>query len=126
MSDDELAFAGPGALGTRVRSGELAPRELVELFLARIEALDPRLNAFRLTIADEALAAADALADSDLAGAGPLAGVPVAIKDDLPVAGQTVNLGLAASGPSRTSTRSRSRVCERRVRSRSGSPTSPS
>ncbi len=99
MSDHELVFAGPGALAARVRSGELAPRELVELFLGRIERLDPRLNAFRVTIADEALAAADALAKSDLAAAGRLAGVPVAIKDDLPVAGQTINRGSRSVGP---------------------------
>ena len=37
------------------------PRELVELCLRRIEAIDPRLNAFRVTLADEALAAADAV-----------------------------------------------------------------
>ncbi len=66
-----------------VRSGQVHPRELVELYLGRIESLNPRLNAFRVTLADEALAAADG---ADLSG--PLAGVPVAMKDDTPVAGQ--------------------------------------
>ena len=98
MTDEQLAFAGPGALAAMVRERELHPRELVELFLARIEALDPQLNAFRVTMADEALAAADSLAAGDLTDRGPLVGVPVAIKDDLPVAGQTTTLGSRSIG----------------------------
>ena len=58
------------------------PRELVELSLRRIEALNPRVNAFRVTMAEEAMAAAENVSD------GPLAGVPIAIKDDVAVAGQ--------------------------------------
>ncbi len=83
-AEEELAFAGPLEVSDRVRRGEVHPRELVELCLRRIEALDPKLNAFRVTLAEEALAAADSAAGSD----GPLAGVPIAVKDDLPVAGQ--------------------------------------
>ena len=41
----DLAFAGPGALAAMVRAQETTPRELVELYLRRIEALDPKLNA---------------------------------------------------------------------------------
>ena len=63
-AERELAFAGPGALADMVRRREVTPRELVELFLARIEAIDPKLNAFRVTMADEALAAADAMSES--------------------------------------------------------------
>jgi amidase len=88
-ADEQLAFAGPAALADLVRKREVHPRELVELCLRRIEALNPRLNAFRVTIAEEALAAAERAAESD----GLLAGVPIAIKDDLPVAGQIVTRG---------------------------------
>ena len=97
MSTDaqSLAFAGPTKLADLVRSRQVHPRELVELCLQRIEALNPRLNAFRVTLADEALAAAQAAADSD----GPLAGVPVAIKDDTPVAGQHATRGSRSYGP---------------------------
>ncbi len=102
VATEELAFAGPGALAALVRSRELAPRELVELFLARIELLDPRLGALRVTLADEALAAADALARAGAEHAGPLAGVPVAIKDDLPVAGQCTTRGSRSYGPPQT------------------------
>jgi amidase len=94
-ADLDLAFAGPAALADLVRRGEVHPRELVELSLRRIEELNPRLNAFRVTMADEALAAAgDASAPR-----GPLAGVPVAVKDDLPVAGQSTTRGARRFGP---------------------------
>ena len=45
---NELAFAGPSALAELVRRREIRPRELVELFIARIERLDPQLNVFRV------------------------------------------------------------------------------
>jgi amidase len=92
---EEFAFAGPGALAANVRAREVAPRELVELFLGRIEALDPQLNAFRTTLAEQALAEADSPAELD----GPLAGVPIAVKDDLPVAGQAMTWGARSYGP---------------------------
>jgi amidase len=85
----ELAFAGAGALAELVRTRQVRPRELVELYLRRIEALDPRLNAFRTTFAEQALAEADNPAKAS----GPLAGVPIAIKDDLAVAGQVATMG---------------------------------
>jgi amidase len=92
---EDLAFAGPGALVELVRAREIKPRELVELYLGRIESLNPRLNAFRVTMAEEALVAAEGVADSD----GPLAGVPVAIKDEMPVAGQALTWGSRTYGP---------------------------
>ncbi len=93
-ADEELAFAGATLLAARVRAGEVQPRELVELFLRRIEALDPQLNAFRVTMAEEALSAADRVPRD-----GPLAGVPVAIKGDTPVAGQPTTRGSRSYGP---------------------------
>lgn len=101
-ADTDLAFAGPGALAELVRGGEVAPRELVELFLRRIEAIDPSLNAFRVTMAEQALAEADALSGSGAAppgAGGPLAGVPIAIKDQMAVAGQVATLGSRSYGP---------------------------
>ena len=94
-ADHDLIFSGPAALAELVRTKEVHPRELVELCLQRIEALNPRLNAFRVTMADEALAAA---ADPP---SGPLAGVPIAIKDDLPVAGQATTRGSRSYGSAR-------------------------
>src|SRR5579875_1776030 len=93
--DDQIIFSGPSALAALVRSREVSPRELVELCLRRIEAVDPRLNAFRVVMAEQALAEADEREGHD----GPLAGVPVAVKDDLPVAGQVVSRGSRSYGP---------------------------
>jgi amidase len=93
-ADGDLVFAGPEALAARVRAGEIRPRELVEACLRRIEALDPRLNAFRTTTAEQALAAADEVATD-----GPLAGVPVAIKGDTQLAGEPTTRGSKSFGP---------------------------
>jgi amidase len=98
-TERDLVFAGPGAIAQLVRSRELAPREAVELCLRRIEQLDPRLNAFRVMMAEQATADADALTDLDR----PLVGVPVAIKDDLPVAGQAMTWGSRSYGPPQAS-----------------------
>jgi amidase len=97
-ADQDLVFAGPVALAKLVRERQITPRELVELCLSRIEAIDPRLNAFRVTLADEALAQADAAQSSE----GPLAGVPIAIKDDMPVRGQSLTRGSRSYGPAAT------------------------
>jgi amidase len=59
-------------------------RELTEISLERIEALDPQVNAFTHVDADGALAAADAIGPGD---PRPFAGVPIAIKDNMPVEG---------------------------------------
>jgi len=91
----ELAFEGPTRLAELVRARELKPRELVELSLRRIEELDPKLNAIRVVLGERALADAEELEGID----GPLAGVPVAIKDDLAVAGQSVTKGSRSYGP---------------------------
>jgi len=57
--DDALAFAPITRQAELIRSGELSPRELVELYLRRIDALDPQLNAFRIVHRERALAEAD-------------------------------------------------------------------
>ncbi len=93
-ADADLAFSGPGAVAELVRSGQVHPRELVELCLRRIEALDPALNAFRTTMPEQALAEAESVDTS-----GPLAGVPVAVKDDLAVAGEVATRGCKTFGP---------------------------
>ena len=67
------------------------------LYLDRIERLNPRLNAFRVVLGEEALAEADrAQARLDAGEQTPLLGVPVAIKDEFDVAGQVNTLGCGA------------------------------
>ena len=94
---EELAFAGIADQASLVGSGEVASRELVELYLGRIERLDPQLNAFRVVLAEQALAEADE-ADSRRANGeeAPLLGVPVAIKDNVDVAGEATTCGTRA------------------------------
>jgi amidase len=96
-ADTHLAFAGPAALSAMVRDGQVHPRELVELSLRRIESLDPQLNAFRVVLAEQALAEADT-ADSR-SGSAPLAGVPIAVKDEMELAGQVASRGTRSYGP---------------------------
>jgi aspartyl-tRNA(Asn)/glutamyl-tRNA(Gln) amidotransferase subunit A len=68
-----------------VRTGERTGRAVVEEHLAAIAAREPEVHAFNLVMDDEALAVADAV-DARVARGedpGPLAGVPVALKDNL-------------------------------------------
>jgi amidase len=86
----ELMFKPAGELAVLVRDGELTSRELVEACLARIEALQPELNAFVHIDAEGALAAADQVEPGD---PRPFAGVPIAIKDTAAVAGMPYTMG---------------------------------
>ena len=72
-------------LAAAVRSGERSARSVVDEPLATIRSGEPEIHAFNLVLADEALAAADEVDRRVAAGEdpGPLAGVPVALKDNL-------------------------------------------
>ena len=72
-------------LAAAVRSGERTARQVAEEHLAAIDVGDGDIHAFNLVTADAALAAADAVDARVAAGEdpGPLAGVPVALKDNL-------------------------------------------
>ncbi len=91
---DDLAFAGPARHAAMIAAGEISSRELTELYLARIQRLDPLLNAFRVVLGEKALAEAGQADGRRGAGDGrPLLGVPLAIKDDIDVAGETTAFG---------------------------------
>ncbi|WP_405877916.1 amidase family protein [Streptomyces sp. NBC_01136] len=84
-------------IAAAVREKRATPHEVVVEHLARIERLDARVGAFRVLRAQAALAEADELADrADLAEL-PLAGVPVAVKDNLPVRGASNRNGSSAT-----------------------------
>jgi amidase len=101
--EEELAFAGLCVQAQMLAERALSSRELVELSLRRIEALDRRLGSFRCLRAEEALRDADR-ADARLAAGqrAPLLGVPVAIKDDVDIVGLQTRFGCAGSFPTRT------------------------
>jgi amidase len=97
MDRDELAFAGVVRQAELIRAGEVSSRELVELYLERIERLDPELNAFRKVMAERALV--DAQQADGRRGAGddrPLLGVPIAVKDVEDVTGEVTSWGTDA------------------------------
>ncbi|GAA3824721.1 amidase [Streptomyces phyllanthi] len=83
-------------------NGEVTSRALVERALARIEASQATVNAFRRVRGEAALAEADA-ADKELAAGvrRPLLGVPVAVKDDMDVAGEPTAFGCPGEFPPR-------------------------
>ena len=72
-------------IAAAVRAGERSAVDVVEEHLAAIGAREGELHAFNLVLADEARAAADEIDRRVAAGEdpGPLAGVPVALKDNL-------------------------------------------
>jgi amidase len=90
MSESDLMFRSAGELATMVRNREVSARELVEISLARIEELNPVLNAFVDVDAERALQTADAIGAED---ERPFAGVPVAIKNNRPVQGMRLTYG---------------------------------
>jgi amidase len=98
-TEDEVAFAGAARIAEMVRAKEVSPTELVELYLERISRIEPKLNAFRVVLAEQAGAdakrAEERLAKGDDA---PLLGVPVAIKDNVDYAGEVTTHGTAAYG----------------------------
>jgi amidase len=101
MEPADLAFAGVVRQAELIRSGEVSSRELVDLYLERIERLDPELNAFRTVLAERALADAQQADARRAAGTGngerPLLGVPLAIKDSEDLAGEVTTWGTAAN-----------------------------
>ncbi|WP_354701490.1 Putative amidase AmiB2 [Paraconexibacter sp. AEG42_29] len=102
MDPTDVAFAGAAEQTRMLAAGAITAPALLELHLERIARLDPTLNAFRVVLADEARAAADAAQVKLDAGERlPFLGVPVAIKDDVDVAGQVTAWGTSAHGPAK-------------------------
>jgi hypothetical protein len=82
-SAQELAFAPISTVAETVRKKELSPVELVRASLARIDALDSKLNSFYTLFRDDVMAAAR-VAEAEIAHGqyrGPLHGIPIGIKD---------------------------------------------
>jgi len=87
--DESLATQDATALADAVRRKDVSSRELLDLFLARIDRLNPQLNAV-VTLDVERARQAAAVADDDLARGhvhGPLHGLPVTVKDAIAVEG---------------------------------------
>ncbi len=78
-----------------LKDKEISARELVQATLNRMEELEPKLNAFIRTLPEKALEAAKAVDHQRAAGEklGPLAGIPIALKDNLCTEGITTTCG---------------------------------
>ena len=99
------AHGGAGTVGlpaaevaALVRSGEVPAVDVVRAHLDRIEEVDPRIGAFRTVRHETAPAEARAVDTALTRFALPLAGVPVAVKDNLDVAGELTTHGSNAFG----------------------------
>jgi aspartyl-tRNA(Asn)/glutamyl-tRNA(Gln) amidotransferase subunit A len=88
------ANASIAELSAALRAGETSSRELAQAALDRVAEVDHKLGAFLTTTPELALEAADA-ADRAIAsgGAGPLAGIPMAVKDVLCLKGVECTAG---------------------------------
>ena len=76
--------------------GEVSAPELLEIYLERIARLDSQLRSYRVVLTDKARDEAYAAQDRLDAGERlPLLGVPIAIKDDVDVAGEVTTYGSA-------------------------------
>jgi amidase len=103
MNATEIAFAGAAEQARMLAAGAITAPELLELYLERIARLDTELNAFRIVLADSARAEAEeAQRRLDAGERLLLLGVPIAIKDDVDVAGQVTAWGTSAHGPAKT------------------------
>jgi len=82
---NELEFASVEALSTLLTKKKISPVELTQFYLARIERLNPKLNAFITVASERALTEARAAERELLRGKrrGSLHGIPVALKDNI-------------------------------------------
>ncbi len=108
MNDDDakIAFLSVVELAARYREKTLSPRDVLAAVLARIDAFNDSVNAFRFVDRVGAMAAAEAAEARWMDGAalGPLDGIPVTVKDIMPVKGWSTTYGslvLAQGGPAR-------------------------
>jgi amidase len=94
----ELWQLGALELAAKIRAREVSSREVVEAHLARVDSVNPHLNAVVRRLDDEALAAAD-LADKAVANGdslGTFHGVPITVKENIDVAGTPTTQGILA------------------------------
>jgi Asp-tRNA(Asn)/Glu-tRNA(Gln) amidotransferase A subunit family amidase len=94
---DDLCYLSASTLATRVRERKVSPVEVVDALAARIERLNPKLNAYVTLDLESARKDAETKwkmrREHPSGDLGPLHGVPVAIKDDLEVAGLRFTCG---------------------------------
>jgi amidase len=91
-TDTELCYTGAKKLLRMLRARKVSATEVIRAFIARIEQVNPQVNAIVTFLPEEALKRAKAL-DRTAAAAGPLAGLPIAHKDIVPTKGIRTTYG---------------------------------
>jgi amidase len=94
----DLWKMGATDLAEVIRHKEASCREVIQAHLDRIDAINPRVNAVTVTLAESALAAAEQ-ADEHLARGhpvGPLHGVPMTVKENINLVGSATTHGIVA------------------------------
>lgn len=93
--DDDIAFAPLTALSHWIADRQITSRRLTDIYLSRIEALNPKLECYATVTPDLALAEADAMDSLTRAGInlGPLHGIPYGLKDLFDTKGITTGWG---------------------------------
>lgn len=94
---NDLWRLSAGELAKRIAAKEISSREVVEAHLARIEDVNPRVNAIVRVLDDEALKAASVADEQVSAGKplGPLHGVPFTVKENIDMAGLPTTWGVS-------------------------------
>ncbi len=92
---DDLSRWPATALASAIRARSVSPVEIVDAVLARIQAQNPRINAFCTVTADAARRRAQHAAEALVHGAdvGPLHGIPYSLKDLTDTAGVRTTMG---------------------------------
>ncbi|TCK22100.1 amidase [Pseudonocardia endophytica] len=95
-TSDELCWIPAAELAKRIRAGDVTPTDVAEQVVARIDAVNPELNAFINFDREQVLHDARRLTEHQHRGGelGPLHGVPYSIKDLTAVAGLPLTFGL--------------------------------
>jgi len=94
-SDNDIAFAPVTQLSRWIESRQLTSERLTNIYLGRIERLDPRIRSIITVTRDHAIARAK-LADAEIAAGryrGPLHGIPYGVKDLLDTKGIATTYG---------------------------------
>jgi aspartyl-tRNA(Asn)/glutamyl-tRNA(Gln) amidotransferase subunit A len=98
MAADDLCFTPAAALARMIATRQVSPVAVTEAVLARAAQVEPALNIFALPMAETARADARTAEAAVMRGdvLGPLHGVPITIKDNVPIAGLPLANGSAA------------------------------
>jgi amidase len=89
----EVCFTAARTLARLVRARKLSATEVVRAFIAQIERVNPKVNAIVTFLPEQALASAKSLDRKKKTFAGPLAGLPIAIKDVIATKGVRTTWG---------------------------------